>query len=120
MTMVRFGKLQLGSMLAVALAVSLWSAASRAYTPEQQQACSGDAMQLCGEFVPDVDRITACMIRKKSQLSPACRVYFRPDPEPVAAAPAGRPMAIGPAAARKKPTRTTPHKPKKPAKPAAT
>jgi hypothetical protein len=120
MTMVRFGNLQLGSMLALALAVSLWPAASQAYTPEQQQACSGDAMQLCGEFVPDVDRITACMIRKKSQLSPACRVYFRPDPEPVAAAPAGRPMAIGPAAARKKPAGATSHKPRKPAKPAAT
>ena len=122
MTMVRFGKLQLGSMLAVALLVSLWPTASRAYTPEQQQACSGDAMQLCGEFVPDVDRITACMIRKKSQLSPGCRVYFRAGPEPdeVAGAPAGRPMTIKPAAARKKPASTKPRKPKKPAKPAAT
>jgi hypothetical protein len=118
--MVRFGNFQLGSMLAIALSVFLWPAASQAYTPEQQQACSGDAMQLCGEFVPDVERITACMIRKKSQLSPGCRVYFRPDPAPVAVAPAGRPMAIAPAAARKKPASTTQHKPKKPAKPAAT
>jgi hypothetical protein len=120
--MVRFGNFQFASMLAVALAlaVAMWPAASQAYTPEQQQACSGDAMQLCGEFVPDVDRITACMIRKKSQLSPGCRVYFRPDPEPVAAAPAGRPMAIGPAAARKRPDGAKPRKPKTPAKPAAT
>ncbi|WMT79241.1 hypothetical protein [Bradyrhizobium sp. Ash2021] len=118
--MVRFGSFQFASMLAVALAVAMWPAAGQAYTPEQQQACSGDAMQLCGEFVPDVDRITACMIRKKSQLSPGCRVYFRPDPEPVAAAPAGRPMAIKPVMARKKPASTTPRKPKKPAKPAAT
>ncbi len=118
--MVRFGNFQLASMLAVALSVCLWPAASQAYTPEQQQACSGDAMQLCGEFVPDVERITACMIRKKSQLSPGCRVYFRPDPAPDAAAPAGRPMAIAPAAARKKPATTKPHKQKKPAKPAAT
>jgi hypothetical protein len=120
MTMVRFGNLQLGSMLALALAVSLWPAASQAYTPEQQQACSGDAMQLCGEFVPDVDRITACMIRKRSQLSPGCRVYFKPDPEPVAAVPAGRPMAIKPVTTRKKPASTKPHKSKKPAKPATT
>jgi hypothetical protein len=119
-TMVRFGNFQFASILAVALAVAMWPAASQAYTPEQQQACSGDAMQLCGEFVPDVDRITACMIRKKSQLSPGCRVYFRSDPEPVANAPAGRPMLIKPAAARTKPANTTPRKPKKPAKPAAT
>lgn len=118
--MIRFGNFQFGSMLAVALAVAIWPAAGQAYTPEQQQACSGDAMQLCGEFVPDVDRITACMIRKKSQLSPGCRVYFRSDPEPVANAPAGRPMPIKPAAARTKPANTTPRKPKKPAKPAAT
>jgi len=120
--MVRFGNFQLGSMLAVALSVLMWPAASQAYTPEQQQACSGDAMQLCGEFVPDVDRITACMIRKKSQLSSGCRVYFRAGPEPdeVAGAPAGRPMTIKPALARKKPASTKPRKPKKPAKPAAT
>ena len=119
MTMVRFGNLQLGSMLALTLAVSLWPAASQAYTPEQQQACTGDAMQLCGEFVPDVDRITACMIRKKSQLSPGCRAHFRQEAEEVTAAPAGQPMAIGPAAARKKPA-GKPRKPRKPAKPAAT
>ena len=53
------------------------SGTSHAYTPEQQQACQPDAMRLCGEFVPNVDAITACMIRKKSQLSPQCRVFFR-------------------------------------------
>jgi hypothetical protein len=117
--MVRFGNFQLGSMLAVALSILLWPAASRAYTPEQQQACSGDAMQLCGEFVPDVDRITTCMIRKKSQLSPGCRAHFRPEPDEVNAAPAGQPMAIAPAA-RKKPASAKPRKSRKPAKPAAT
>lgn len=119
--MVRFGNFQLGSMLAVALSVLLWPAASQAYSPEQQQACTGDAMQLCGEFVPDVERITACMIRKKSQLSPGCRAHFRPEPDEVSAAPAGRPMAIAPATARKKqPASTKPRKSRKPAKPAAT
>jgi hypothetical protein len=42
-------------------------------TPQQQQACTPDAMRLCGEFVPDVARITACMNKKRAQLSPACR-----------------------------------------------
>jgi hypothetical protein len=121
MAMVRFGNFQFGSMLAVALSIAMWPAAAGAYTPEQQQACSGDAMQLCGEFVPDVDRITACMIRKKSQLSPGCRVYFRSDPEPGAVAdpPPGRPMAIKPVPARK-PASAKPRKPKKPATPAST
>jgi hypothetical protein len=47
-------------------------------TPEQQQACQPDAMRLCGEFIPDVQRITACMVKKRAALSPACRVYFYP------------------------------------------
>lgn len=45
-------------------------------TPEQRQACQPDAMRLCSEFVPDVDRITACMIKQRMRLSPACRAVF--------------------------------------------
>ncbi|MGY4476964.1 hypothetical protein [Bradyrhizobium sp. USDA 3364] len=64
---------------AVALAAP---ANGQGYTPDQQQACTPDAFRLCGPEIPDVDRITACMIRNKDQLSPACRVFFRADPEP--------------------------------------
>ena len=45
-------------------------------TPEQRQACQPDAMRLCSEFVPDVERITACMIKNRIRLSPACRAVF--------------------------------------------
>ena len=107
-----------GLMLATALSVSMFSTAGFAYTPEQQQACTGDAMQFCGPEVPDVDRVTACMIRNKALLSPGCRVFFRPDPEPsaTAVAPAGKPISIKPATA-KKPDSAKAKKPKKPAKP---
>jgi hypothetical protein len=64
-------------MLAAALSVSISPAASQGYTPEQQQACSGDAFRLCSSEIPDVERITVCMIRNKSQLTPGCRVFFR-------------------------------------------
>jgi hypothetical protein len=120
MLVVRLGKVQLGLMLVAALSVSIWPAASRAYTPEQEQACSGDAMRLCSAYVPDVDRITACMVQNKAQLSPGCRVYFRPDPDPPAVTPvaAGRPLSIKPATSRK-PVSAKPRKPKKPKKPDA-
>ena len=111
--MVQLRSVQLVLMLAVALSVSLWSQPGMAYTPEQEQACTGDAFRLCSSEIPNVDRVTACMVRNKSQLSPGCRAQFRSGPEPeVAAAPAGRPMAIKPVARKS----TKARKPKKPAK----
>jgi hypothetical protein len=98
---VRFRNLQFALMLATALPVSLWPAASEAYTPEQQQACSDDAFRLCSSDIPDVDRVTACMIRKQDQLTPGCRVYFKPS-EAEPAVRAGMPLSLSPAAERKR------------------
>jgi hypothetical protein len=58
-------------------------------------------MRVCGAFVPDVDRITVCMIQNKSQLTPGCRAFFR---EPEASATpvnVGRPMRIRPEDSKK-------------------
>jgi len=117
---VRTGKLRFGWVLAMALSASALSTSASAYTPEQQQACTGDAMNLCGAYIPDVDRITACMIQNKARLSPGCRAHFRPGPEPTAAAarPAGRPVSITPTAPRKAAKAKKPRKPAK--KPAST
>jgi hypothetical protein len=119
MFVIRSGNFQLGLALATAFAASMWSATSHAYTPEQQQACSGDAFRLCSSDIPDVDRVKVCMIRNKAQLSPECRRFFRSGPEPAATPVAtGRPLSIKPAASRK-PVSTKSRKTKKP-KPAAT
>jgi len=67
------------SIAAAAAALGLLCAvgvAAAQGTPQQQQACSGDAQRLCGEFIPDVPKISACMARKRAQLSPACRAAF--------------------------------------------
>lgn len=106
----RLGSFACAALFGAALTVLIPPATSHAYTPEQEQACTPDAMRLCGQFVPNVDAITACMIQKKSQLSPQCRVFFRSGPEPVA----GRPTNIKPVAAKPKPTKTTTAKKKKP------
>ena len=107
------------SMPAIALSLSFLSGAAYAYTPEQQQACTPDAFRLCGDAIPDVNRVTACMIARKAQLSPGCRVYFR-SPEPVAAPAviARRPVRITPVTARK-PVSVKPKKSKKSARPAS-
>ena len=43
---------------------------------KQQAACYEDAMRLCGAFVPDEEKVTACMLTKQKQVSPGCRVFF--------------------------------------------
>jgi hypothetical protein len=113
MLTVTFRNFRFGLMIAITLPVSMGVTAARAYTPEQQQACSGDAFRLCNAEIPDVDRVTVCMIAKKSQLSPGCRVFFRPSEPERAAEPAGRPLSIRPSTAHR-PVHVKPHK--KPAK----
>ncbi len=91
-------------MAATVLAFGLMTTASFAYTQEQQQLCTGDAMRLCSSEIPDVDRVTACMIAKRSQLSDGCKSVFRkmePAPTPVNYPPTGKPH---------QPLNITPHK----------
>jgi hypothetical protein len=110
MRVIRSRNFQFGLLLASALSFSMLPTASKAYTPEEQQACSGDAFRLCGPEIPDVDRVTACMVAKRAQLSPGCRAFFRPDRQPVAET--GAPLSIRPAARRH--SAPKPHKHKKP------
>jgi hypothetical protein len=104
-----------GALVALSL-TSMLPVAALAYTPEQQQACTGDAFRLCSSEIPDVDRITACMIRNKTQLSPECRVQFGPPPGAASAGdPPVQPVSSRPAAKRKSAS-TKSHKSKRPAK----
>jgi hypothetical protein len=113
---VRPGAFHFGLMLASALLCSLLTTRAQAYTTEQEQACSGDAFRVCGADIPDVDRVTACMIRNQSQLSPGCRAFFRePEPELVPARAGSRkPLSIRSVTARKPVKPAKPRKPKKP------
>jgi hypothetical protein len=101
---------------ALALSTAILPTKGYAYTDEEQQACTPDAMRLCGAYIPDVDRITACMVQNRSQLSPECGRFFRRGPAPgeaAAARPVRKPVHIKPAVAKKP-------KAKKKAKPATT
>jgi hypothetical protein len=66
-------------MVATALVFGMPTTASQAYTLEQQQMCSGDAMRLCSSEIPDVERITACMERQREYLSEGCKAIFETD-----------------------------------------
>ena len=54
---------------------------SYAYSPEAQMMCTGDALRLCGADIPDIPRITACMMRQRLSLSPGCRAVMDRDLE---------------------------------------
>jgi len=40
---------------------------------QNQQACMGDAMTFCGQFIPDRERVAACLLSNRHRVSPACR-----------------------------------------------
>lgn len=46
---------------------------------EDQLACTPDVYRLCSQFVPDENKIVACLQRNVAQLSPDChKVFTRP------------------------------------------
>jgi hypothetical protein len=69
---IRSGKL----LVATTLMLGMLTTACYAYTQQEQQMCTGDAMRLRGEYIPNVDRITACMVSKHDQLSEGCKSVF--------------------------------------------
>jgi hypothetical protein len=62
---------------ALAVAGAIWATPSHAYTADQQQLCTGDAFRLCSSEIPNVDRVTACMVQNQDSLSPGCAQFFR-------------------------------------------
>jgi hypothetical protein len=70
----RLALILLGAMIAPAMTPAL--AQSGPSEAEQRQACMGDAMRLCGAYIPDRDRIRNCMAGQIDRLSPPCRAVF--------------------------------------------
>jgi hypothetical protein len=65
-------------MSAVFGIAGLTPAASDEYrgTFAQQLACTPDVWRLCGDQIPDVNRIVACLRQNTPQLSNSCRAVF--------------------------------------------
>ena len=61
------------SLLFLGVAVAVGITATSAFAQQTaEQACTGDVMRLCQEFVPDHGRIAVCLSKHRKQLSPAC------------------------------------------------
>jgi hypothetical protein len=71
---------QAGLVLAFAASFSaLASTSSFAFSAEAQQMCTGDAFRLCSSEIPNIPKITACMMKHRADLSTGCRTVMDRD-----------------------------------------
>jgi hypothetical protein len=99
-------RIVLGLAVAIAGIGTVAPASSQEYrgTWEQQMACTPDVWRLCGDQIPDVSRIVACLRQNTPQLSNGCRAVFESNAEQQQAnrGPAQRvPQQTAPVAARR-------------------
>jgi hypothetical protein len=56
-----------------AFCLALAPAAVRADADQDKQACMSDAFSVCGQFIPDRERVGSCLFANRNRVSPACR-----------------------------------------------
>src|SRR5215475_1744099 len=66
-------------LAAAALFCAATASPGFAYSDEARQKCTGDAFRLCAAEIPNVSKITACMIKRRADLSPGCRAVMDRD-----------------------------------------
>ena len=67
-------------VLAVAASLSaVTSTSSFAFSEEAQSQCTGDAFRLCSSEIPNIPKITACMVKNRANLSSGCRAVMDRD-----------------------------------------
>lgn len=63
-----------------ALVMVAWGQAAQARgTEAERDACTPDALRLCGRFIPDEDSIEACLRDAGPRLSRPCYIVFHPE-----------------------------------------
>jgi len=53
----------------------------KADSQQDQQACMNDAMTVCSQFIPDRERVAACLLSNRARISAECRAalaHFNP------------------------------------------
>ena len=69
-----------GLVLTVAASfASLSSTSGFAFSAEAQQMCTSDAFRLCSSEIPNIPKITACMVKHRADLSTGCRTVMDRD-----------------------------------------
>ena len=65
--------------LALGAALISLPASAESVDAEKRRLCTGDAMRLCMNEIPDVALVTACMRKQKDSLSAGCKSVFDKD-----------------------------------------
>ena len=76
-----------GWIAAFVFLLSAETSATAQGTEQERQACTPDVFRLCGAYIPDADRITACLRASGPRLSRPCYDVFFPAPPPPQYAP---------------------------------
>ncbi|MGQ0681775.1 hypothetical protein [Bradyrhizobium sp.] len=71
----RMQRIVLTCAISILATSAAWSQEYRG-TWEQQMACTPDVWRLCGDQIPDVNRIVSCLRANTPQLSTGCRAVF--------------------------------------------
>jgi hypothetical protein len=64
------------TLLGVAFGLGM-SSPAKADSQQDQQACMQDAQVICGQFIPDRERVAHCLISNRRKVSPACRAALK-------------------------------------------
>lgn len=64
--------------------LALAPVAAAAETQEEQHACMNDAFSVCGDAIPDRDRVAACLAHNIQRISSACRTVMQRYSKPAA------------------------------------
>ncbi len=70
---------QAGLVLAAAAVSALSSTSSFAFSDEAQQMCTGDAFRLCSSEIPNIPKVTACMMKHRTERSTGRRMVMDRD-----------------------------------------
>jgi hypothetical protein len=70
--------MKIGSMLMLVLfSLALAPVAQAEQQVQQDQnACMGDAMSVCGQFIPDRERVAHCLMSNRGRVSVPCRAQL--------------------------------------------
>ena len=64
------------TIAAATLLVLTGAAVAETQRERQERACQADAMKFCKDFVPNEEKIAACMGEHRSELSVNCGIIF--------------------------------------------